>query len=138
MGGYGAFVLALRNPDVFGAAVSLSGALGSSVDMDDNLFMQGNFARMIGPRKGPYAAAHDVYRLAQTRLDENRMPNLYFNCGKQDFLYEHNLAFHETLQKIDYAHDYEEFEGEHTWPYWQEHVVDALKFIQAYFQAAKS
>jgi putative tributyrin esterase len=133
MGGFGAFSLTLRNPDLFGAAASLSGALGSSAHITDS-YVRSEVTRMIGPVLGPYAQEHDPQIMASLIMKDEQRPSLYVNCGRNDYLYAMNLDYHKYLQLIGYEHMYEEFEGEHTWEYWTEHLPDALKFLQSYFQ----
>jgi putative tributyrin esterase len=133
MGGFGAFSLALRNPDWFGAAASLSGGLVSSHHLVDQ-FSRSEVSRMIGPLNGPYAQAHDPQLVANLRMQDERRPALYLNCGRGDYLFAMNEDFHRHLDAIGYVHTYEQFEGEHKWEYWKEHLPDALRFFQSYFQ----
>lgn len=137
MGGYGAFALALRNPHLFGAASSLSGALGSVSDMPQKDFDRSEFARIIGPRGGMYAKEQDLSVLAAMRMaDELHLrPKLYFDCGREDYLYAHSAYFHHYLNKIGYEHEYHEFGGEHNWPYWSTHLPDTLRFFERQFPA---
>lgn len=128
MGGYGSFVLSLRNPHLFGTAASLSGALG---DMSN--YPAPESARIIGPVRGAYAEEHDLYELTKLRKEDPFRPYLYLDCGTEDFLYEHNKAMHQHLLKLEYPHVYREFSGAHTWEYWTEHLRDVLEFIEECF-----
>lgn len=132
MGGFGAFSLSLRNPGLFGAAASLSGALTSTAFIADN-FSRSDVGRITGPVQGPHAQAHDLQLCASLRVKDEQKPALYFDCGTADFLYTMNASYHEHLTKIGYDHVYREFPGEHTWEYWTEHLPDALSFIEEYF-----
>jgi putative tributyrin esterase len=131
MGGFGAFMLALRNPDLFGAAASLSGGLASSVHVAES-YSRSEITRMIGPVYGPHARAYDPQLVAGLRVKDARRPALYFNCGRNDYLYGMNADYRTHLLNIGYEHTYEEFEGEHNWDYWTRHLPDALKFLQAH------
>lgn len=136
MGGYGAMMLALKNPQLFGAAVSFSGALGDVqhlTNQERSLFPPYLFSQMIGPAYGKHAQQYRLYHLAQKRLDENNGPALYFNCGKQDYLYEANVRFSNYLRQINYNHQFEQFDGEHNWEYWQTHLSRGLAFFETYF-----
>lgn len=132
MGGYGSFLLALRNPEVFGAAVSMSGAL-TSTELIAPQYARSDISRMIGPLHGPYAQNHDLHKLAELRLKESRMPELYFHCGSEDYLYSMNTAYREHLDRIGYAHKYESFSGEHNWDYWTAHLERSLAFLDSFF-----
>jgi S-formylglutathione hydrolase FrmB len=130
MGGFGAFSLALRNPGVFGAAASLSGALGSLRLMPYPNFARSEFPRMFGPRHGERVQAHDLLLLTAALHASGDRPHLYFDCGKEDYLYEYNAAFKRHLDEIGYPHLYTEYSGEHNWAYWTEHLPDALRFFE--------
>ncbi|MBE1441883.1 alpha/beta hydrolase [Paenibacillus sp. OAS669] len=133
MGGFGAFSLALRHPELFGAAASLSGAVTSTA-MITNQYSRSDISRMIGPLHGPYAQSYDLQKLADAQLTNSQRPALYFNCGTEDYLYSMNAAYHEQLERIGYQHIYQEFPGEHNWDYWSKHLPDALRFLEASFQ----
>lgn len=134
MGGFGAVFLALRHPDLFGCAASISGALGSAHALPVRDFIrQEPFARMFGPQKGAYAREIDLHALAQRRLAEGMAPALYMNCGTDDSLLPHNREFRAHLERIGYPHVYEEFDGAHNWDYFGEHAVEALQFVGRYW-----
>jgi len=134
MGGYGALHLALKYPDVFGAAASHSGAL-----------FFGHFDAAEEP--APDDRAHFLWRISKTLLGEVRSggpcdlyvqaetvpaqkrPALRIDCGVDDFMIEANRAFHAHLDAVGYAHEYAEHPGAHTWAYWDEHVKDSLDFF---------
>ncbi|HEY0828618.1 MAG TPA: alpha/beta hydrolase family protein [Bacilli bacterium] len=130
MGGYGAFVLSLRNPHLFGAAGSLSGVLG---DLAPGKQAE-EFARLLGPIHGPYAQDHNLYVLSERRAADDSRPVLYFDCGTEDYLYEGSVSFKHHLDKIGYACRYQEFSGAHTWDYWQEHIVDVFHFFNDFLE----
>ncbi|CAG7629518.1 alpha/beta hydrolase [Paenibacillus allorhizosphaerae] len=135
MGGYGAFVLALRNPELFGAAASISGALMSTALMTEDL-LRTEISRMIGPVQGPYVREHDLHVLASQRVRGEQRPALHFNCGTSDYLYPLNTAYKVLLDQLGYPHEYLEFEGDHNWDYFGLHLKEALRFIEQYFAQA--
>lgn len=59
----------------------------------------------------------------------SRMPALRFDCGQNDPLLDANRSLHATLLGAGIPHVYEEFSGGHSWPYWEEHVVQTLRFF---------
>lgn len=133
MGGFGSVMLALRNPDIFGAAASLSGVLTSIESMKREEFDRSNFSQIFGPKSGPYAKQYDLHVLASLRANESNRPQLYFNCGTEDYLYHFNVEFDRYLTELGYSHEYEQYPGEHNWEYWTEHLEDALLFIEKAF-----
>jgi S-formylglutathione hydrolase FrmB len=124
MGGYGAVKLALDRPDLFRSAVSHSGALhfGHWTESADDEFRR-EFIRVLGPN--PVGGPHDLH--AQI-LKTKPLPALRIDCGTEDFLLEANRDFHRHLTENGIEHDYEEFPGDHSWPYWDEHVQEAIAF----------
>lgn len=136
MGGFGSVYLALRHPELFGAAASLSGALASADMLPDKEFARSEFPRILGPASGPYARERNIFRLAAERLSEQGQPELYFDCGTDDYLYGINTAFAGHLNQIGYPHQFQSFSGAHNWEYWTEHLEDALRFVNGYFERA--
>jgi len=39
-----------------------------------------------------------------------------------------NRDYHDHLNNLDIAHEYEEYPGAHTWEYWDTHVQEAITF----------
>ena len=61
----------------------------------------------------------------------DRLPPLRFDCGVEDELIEANRALHARLEGTGIAHEYMEFTGDHSWPYWAEHIADTLRFFDS-------
>ena len=57
------------------------------------------------------------------------LPRLRFDCGLDDELLELNRELHRALEARAIDHTYEEFPGGHTWPYWEAHLDDTLRFF---------
>lgn len=129
MGGYGAAKLALKFPEMFCGAVSLSGAMGfahRSFDLSSNQGWHREFARVVG--ENPVGGPNDLYALAQS-LDPAQRPALKIDCGTEDFLIEDNRAFHAYLTEIGFPHEYVENPGAHEWGYWDTHIQPAIRFL---------
>jgi len=137
MGGFGAFLLALRNPKLFGAAASISGALALMPDYEamalTPAWHPSNSARLVGPLEGPYSEAHNLAALAVKALAGANYPALYFDCGTEDYLYAANKWFQDELDKCGYPHRFESFSGEHDWHYFSTRLEKALRFLNAFF-----
>ena len=59
------------------------------------------------------------------------LPPLRFDCGLSDSLLDANRMLHDQLVAAGISHRYEEFQGGHEWPYWEEHLRDTLLFFDA-------
>ena len=127
MGGYGAFKLALKHPDMFCAAVSHSGALGFA---RRDFSQENDWGREWRPVFGasPAGGPEDVFALAAAS-DPATRPALRFDCGVDDVLIEENRALHTHLDALGIPHEYQEHPGEHNWKYWNTHIQDTLKFF---------
>ena len=129
MGGHGALYLALRHPDVFGAAGSMSGG------MDIRPFPR-NWD--MAARLGPYAEFPD-------RWEKNTVINLLhlvvpgslsliIDCGTEDFFFTVNEALHQQLLYPNIRHDYIIRPGAHNWTYWTNSVAYQMLYFSNYFK----
>ena len=127
MGGYGALKLALGHPDLFCSAVShsCSRALTWTHEPQPE---EPRFARLFGP--DPRGSAHDLFSVVE-RIDRRLLPALRLDCGTGDALLAGNRRFHEHLEALDIPHEYAEYPGGHTWPYWDQRIQEALLFHAA-------
>lgn len=146
MGGYGAVMLALRFPDVFGAAASHSGVL-SPLYSGTHPFVSPRYAATVEearPNSGPYFTRYlnywgtdiERWRAADptTAAEEalrrrSRLPDIFIDCGIDDGFVDQNRAFHAELVRLGVRHDYMEWPGAHTWRYWSTHVRESLAWM---------
>lgn len=132
MGGYGAFKIALRNPDIFSAAASFSGALDivKRYTMEECIWEKEKML-IVGENpdfKGEYAKEDLKYLLEN--FDKNAPKvRLYQACGTEDFLYEDNQNFRKWVKDTDFEHVYEEGPGGHEWKFWDKHIEKAIEFF---------
>lgn len=126
MGGFGAVKLGLKHHNLFASVTSHSGALEyTHADHARVKELSPEFERIFG--KSPEGGPEDVFAIAE-KVDHGRIPALRFDCGTDDFLIEHNRAFHKHLDKLHVPHEYQEFSGGHDWAYWDLHVREAVSF----------
>jgi len=127
MGGYGALKLALKFPHLFCSTVSHSGALGITKVAPENVRadMRVEFPQIFGNQ--PFGGKDCLYQLAEN-IDRDMLPAIRIDCGTEDGLIETNRDFHNHLNQLNIAHEYEEFPGAHDWAYWDIHVQEAIEF----------
>jgi putative tributyrin esterase len=125
MGGFGAVKLGLKHPELFASVDSQSGVLGFLQHVRESKGLCPEFTRIFGrsPKDGP----EDPFHLAKTVRAKNR-PALRIVCGDEDSFLAQNQEFHQRLQSLDVAHEYEEHPGTHTWQFWDSHVREAIDF----------
>jgi putative tributyrin esterase len=145
MGGYGAVMLALRHPQLYRLAGSLSGAIiipnraeplrasSSKANID-------NFIRVFGDKSGGFYDQHDILLLAMSRATE-KTPYLFFAAGIQDdfatFLPAHRELM-DSLRVHGMAYEYHELPGKHNWDFWDREVQPLLKRVVEVFEKGKT
>jgi S-formylglutathione hydrolase FrmB len=137
MGGYGALKLALRQPDRFAAAASLSGALdlASLVGRTDVTSPDPRmFARILGPDQR-LAPEDDLLALVG-RADPAVLPALHLSCGTEDALLPSNQAFAAACAESGIALTTAFSPGEHEWGLWDATIVDVLAFFAGVRQSS--
>ena len=135
MGGYGAWKLALRAGETFGAGASLSGALDIVEDyLRQTETPEGKkalFEGIFGSVDRLKGSDEEILTLAEKLAAQKKpeeLPPLYAWCGKQDFLYEGNLKVWDRVKKLGYDLTCEESVGDHQWKYWDEKIQDVLRW----------
>ena len=128
MGGHGAFYLAFRHQDIFGAAGSTSGGV-------DFRPFPNNWD--IYKRLGKYAENKDYWEnntvINMTHLLYSNNLSIIFDCGTEDFFYKVNCALHEKLMYLNIQHEFISRPGNHGWSYWQSSINSHLYFFNNYF-----
>jgi S-formylglutathione hydrolase FrmB len=125
MGGYGALKWALRQPERFAAAASLSGALDVAARQSDPRALD---TEWIGRVFGTHSVAgtdDDLFAL----IDGAAPPPLYVGCGTDDFLYPDNVRFVEACRGkgVDVTVDFGP--GDHVWEYWDRGIQQVLGWL---------
>jgi len=128
MGGYGAFKWALRRPERFAAAASLSGALDlarlAGLPRDDD---PGLFPRVYGDR--PVSGTDDDLLWLLDQADPATLPRLYLCCGTEDYLYRDSLTFRDACAARGVPLTVDFGPGEHDWGYWDDRIQDVLAWL---------
>ena len=128
MGGYGALKWALRCPDRFAAAASLSGALdmatraATGFEPDPALM-----ATVFGPRQ--VAGSEDDLLALLDRSDPVRLPRLHVSCGTEDHLLDENRRFVAAAERRGIDVTVELGPGEHEWGYWDAMLPHVLAWL---------
>ncbi|WP_123041770.1 alpha/beta hydrolase [Cohnella candidum] len=131
MGGYGAFKLALRRPDVFSHGASLSGALDMANRWtDDDFFPDAEYRRIFGGREELQGSDDDLFTVAEKlAASGDAKPRLFQSCGTEDFLFDMNERFRDHANALGFDLTYEEAPGGHEWGYWDTHIQRVLEWL---------
>jgi putative tributyrin esterase len=129
MGGYGALKWALRQPERFAAAASLSGAVDVAglrtgrVRLEDPRLMD----RIFGER-GPAGTPDDLLGLLP-QADVAALPALYLACGTEDELIDDNRAFADACAVAGIPLTTSFAAGAHDWAYWDTEIQEVLAWL---------
>jgi S-formylglutathione hydrolase FrmB len=126
MGGYGALKLALKHPDLFCAASSLSGALDIAEYIKRGSLSKVEFDQLFGD--SPIGGDDDLFAIAE-RADRASLPALRFDCGVDDPLIKCNRRLHTHLTELCVPHEYHEHPGVHSWTYWDTHIQETIPWV---------
>lgn len=128
MGGYGAFKLALRKPESFAAAASLSGALDIKRAVKSWLKAEGG--NIFGDTRRINGSENDLFSLARKAKKQGMaLPKLYQVCGTEDFVYQDNVKFKRHAERLKLDLDYHEGPGSHEWGFWDNRIRDVLRWL---------
>jgi S-formylglutathione hydrolase FrmB len=129
MGGYGAMKLALRCPERFAAAATLSGALDFAERTVDGPGESRDpmITRIAGDRHLA-GTDDDLFHLIDTR-DPATLPPLFLTCGQDDPLVDANHRFVEACaaRGVDLLSSFAP--GTHEWGYWDTHIQQVLAWM---------
>jgi len=127
MGGYGALRWALRAPERFAAAASMSGVLDVGVLEHREWPEDPHMVERIFGGRGP-AESDDLLRLV-ARADPARLPALHVSCGTGDALLTGNHRFLDAAGAAGVAVTSAFGPGEHDWAYWDARIQDVLAWL---------
>ena len=130
MGGYGAFKAALNRPDLYAAAASFSGALGSK-DIAHR-FSEPLVRELFGSPEAAAGRPHNLYLVAEDvarNAADTPCPILYQACGTEDFLHTENVSFRDHLRSLGLPLTYFECPGAHEWGFWDARIRDTLAWL---------
>lgn len=129
MGGYGALKWALRQPDRFAAAASLSGAVhvASLRTRRERPEDPRLIERVFGDDEVA-GSADDLLALV-ARADPAALPALYVCCGTEDELIGDNETFRDACASAGVPLTVDFGPGAHDWAYWDAKIQDVLAWL---------
>ena len=151
MGGFGAFMLAMRHTELFSAAASHSGVLTllfagpypyrrSDVRLVDDVATWGEDIGVFGRWfRGVFGAQRDTWLAHDPSELVKQLPvgalALYLDCGTEDEFVLHNGAryMHDLLVERGIEHQFYLGAGHHSFEFWQQRLPSNLQFFAAHF-----
>ena len=132
MGGYGAVKAALTHPDKFGSCIALSASMDIASPHRENLLTEWRaiFDRELESVTHLRGTQHDLYVLAREAYEKGQaFPKMFIWCGESDDLLDSSIRFHNLLDELGVPHNFSVSEGNHTWKWWDRHIVSGLHYI---------
>jgi enterochelin esterase-like enzyme len=138
MGGYGALVMSLKHPELFGSAAPLSAAVWTDEeilkvpeDRWDNfmgIYLQKGLKGK--DRLSKHYLENSPLKIVETApLDKLKSVRFYIDCGDDDFLIKGNMALHAAMIDKGVPHEFRVRDGGHSWSYWRSALPDVFKFV---------
>lgn len=131
MGGYGTMKAALRCPEKYSYAASLSGAANIVQQyVEDKFVAKLDGFPIFGDKDKAIGGENDLFALA-TKLRESgkRMPTFYSACGTEDFTYEGNVQLRDHMKELGFDLTWVEGPGAHTWDFWNTYIEKVLDWL---------
>lgn len=140
MGGYGAWYLGLKCPELYAKAAAMSGALDIEAILKDpvtpvstpSLFpLAASFADILDENGIFHAAGsqYDLLTLYDQDVAKGLVPKLYQAVGYDDFLYQGNQKIKAEMEKRGADLVYEEGAGAHDWDFWDTYIKHVLDWV---------
>lgn len=140
MGGHGAIYLSARNPDMFCAASTMSGAMdmnfaNSKMNAEGLKSVNERFQKLLGTSdtNSEVFVKNSIMNMIDI-IKKNGL-SIFIDCGVDDFLIGSNRELHQRLVYNGTPHDYIERPGGHSWDYWQNALPYHLLFFQKVFKS---
>jgi len=135
MGGHGAFYLAFKHQDLFGAVGSMSGGMDLVRFADKKNY---ELTKRLGNFKAFPENWINNTIINMTDLVIGSDLKIVFDCGIDDFLYGTNIDLHKKLHSQNIPHDYTERPGKHSWEYWKNSIKYHMVFFDSFFNNSQN
>lgn len=137
MGGYGALLYAFDRPDLYAAAISLSGSIFSPI-LEGAPMRPGPPVTVFGAAFGePFDRerfnAWTLFPKVPTVAAAAAPPAVFLTAGDDDFLslVDGTVRLHLALKRADMDSELRVFDGRHDWANWKAAIVPALGWLSA-------
>ncbi len=133
MGGYGALLLGLSNPEKYAGCASFSGAVDVQMMLDqkENPSVRFAFEPVYG-QELLLPENRNLFSLIQkvSQLPKEEQPCVLCTTGRQDhqpyYIYEQNQRLRRFAETLPVDYTYMEWDGVHDWAFWDRSLVYAI------------
>ncbi|MBN7772586.1 alpha/beta hydrolase [Clostridium aminobutyricum] len=145
MGGYGALKCALAKPEQYGLCGAFSSAclfIKEDIDEHKKNGSEPWFVEMYGEKtiedfllafgmELEWNPKDDILELAKGIQDHGVQPMIYTACGTEDYFHKDNLRFSEEMKQMNFNITYEEWQGKHDFPFFNEALRRVIEKFEA-------
>lgn len=132
MGGYGALKCALTYPEQYAYCAAFSSACDMIRRTEKPYLLDERMLRDITAMFGENVDCPpecNLHYLAEKTASAPEKPKLYMTCGLQDVLLGENQVMSSLLKEKGYDICYEEWEGNHTWEFWDNSLRKTFQYF---------
>ena len=127
MGGGGATSYAQRHSDMFAACYAMS-ALMHLPPADEGKVSEGDKTALLFDAAHRLSCVDYVAGADDKRKEQLRTVQWFVDCGDDDFLFDCNIDFYQTMLKANIPCQLRVRDGGHTWEYWRSALHIALPY----------
>lgn len=145
MGGFGALKFAVKYPQMFALAASMSGAVGAASyqkieQLPSSEWLRKPILAAFGEPDKQTHRENDLFRLINEMPSEKAatLPFLYLDCGTEDqlMLLPTNQRLAQILLAKKIPHEFRQLPGKHDWAYWNNQIQEVLRLGDRIFAAS--
>lgn len=143
MGGFGALKFALKRPDLFIFAGSMSGAFDAPRMTENNKTfgwdeLGPSIGEVFGQEKSAARNENDLFEIIGRLSEEKKssFPYIYIDCGAGDGFLEVNRKLAALLEEKRINFEYHEVSGGHDWNYWDKQLQGIVEIVSKMFSQA--
>jgi len=146
MGGYGALLNSINNPEMFIACAAFSSGLRTEqqlIELNQNDFDY-RYGVSLGKNLNEKERITPHYRKKNILNIVHNLENIYIektkyllHCGDNDIFINGNKILKDAMHKKGLSVEFIEMNGKHDWNYWQAYLYDGIKFISDKILASK-
>ena len=129
MGGYGALLLTLRHPGLFGFTGSISGAFAGPSGIETVMpALKPSTDEAFGPLGSATRKENDLDTLIEG-ADRAKAPYMFLQCGTSDPFLSSDRHVVAELSDRGFTYEYHELPGAHTWSFWDNSIPTLLDVL---------
>lgn len=138
MGGGGSTGYGQRHPDMFCAVYAMSAWLeAGKTDAERASADPNNKVNKLMKAVYENSCIRYVDEADDDRKKQLRSVAWYIDCGDDDFLFDLNIRFYQSMRRAGIPCQLRVKDGGHDWEYWHQALYDCLPFVNRYFNKVR-